>query len=38
MLGRMCGRFAITLPPEAMARMFDAVPGNDVPQGARYNV
>ncbi|MDP2061738.1 MAG: SOS response-associated peptidase [Phaeovulum sp.] len=34
----MCGRFAITLPPEAMVRMFDAVPGNDVPQGARYNV
>ena len=38
MLARMCGRFAITLPPEAMVQMFDAVPGNDVPQGARYNI
>ena len=34
----MCGRFAITLPPEAMAALFDAVPANDVPGGARYNV
>lgn len=34
----MCGRFAITLPPEAMVQMFDAVPGNDLPQGARHNV
>ncbi len=34
----MCGRFAITLPPEAMAQMFDAVLGNDVPTGARFNV
>ena len=34
----MCGRFAITLPTEAMARLFDAVPGNDVPDEARYNV
>lgn len=38
----MCGRFAITLPPEAMARMFDAVPANDLPPeltgGPRYNV
>jgi putative SOS response-associated peptidase YedK len=34
----MCGRFAITLPPEAMVQMFDAVPGNDVPAAARYNV
>lgn len=34
----MCGRYAITLPPEAMARLFSAVPGNDVPGGARYNV
>lgn len=34
----MCGRFAITLPPEAMARLFAATPGNDLPHGARYNV
>lgn len=34
----MCGRFAITLPIDAMARLFDAVPGNDVPDAARYNV
>ncbi|WP_343081739.1 SOS response-associated peptidase [Ostreiculturibacter nitratireducens] len=34
----MCGRFAITLPPEAMARLFEAVPGNDVPGGERFNV
>ena len=34
----MCGRFAITLPVEAMARLFDAVPGNDVPGDPRYNV
>lgn len=34
----MCGRFAITLPPEAMAHLFDAVPGNDVPGGERFNV
>jgi putative SOS response-associated peptidase YedK len=34
----MCGRFAITLPPEAMAHLFEATPGNDVPGGARFNV
>jgi putative SOS response-associated peptidase YedK len=34
----MCGRFAITLPPEAMARLFAATPGNDLPQGERFNV
>ena len=34
----MCGRFAITLPPEAMAQMFDAVPGAGLPEGPRYNV
>jgi putative SOS response-associated peptidase YedK len=34
----MCGRFAITLPDEAMARLFDAVPGNDLPAPERYNV
>ena len=34
----MCGRFAITLPPEAMVQMFDAVPGNDLPDVPDYNV
>jgi len=34
----MCGRFAITLPEDAMARLFDAVPGNDLPAVPRYNV
>ena len=34
----MCGRFAITLPDEALARLFDAVPANDLPEGPRYNV
>jgi putative SOS response-associated peptidase YedK len=34
----MCGRFAITLPPEAMAQLFEATPGNDVPGGSRFNV
>ncbi|MGG7643773.1 SOS response-associated peptidase [Rhodovulum sp. YNF3179] len=34
----MCGRFAITLPDDAMARLFDAVPGNDLPAVPRYNV
>jgi len=29
---------AITLPPEAMARMFDARPDNDLPTGERFNV
>ncbi|MEM6277282.1 MAG: SOS response-associated peptidase [Pseudomonadota bacterium] len=34
----MCGRFAITLPDEAMVQLFDAVPANDLPEGPRYNV
>lgn len=34
----MCGRFAITLPDDAMARLFDAVPANDLPPVPRYNV
>jgi putative SOS response-associated peptidase YedK len=34
----MCGRFVITLPEVALAQLFDAVPGNDLPGGARYNV
>ena len=38
MFQRMCGRFAITLPPDAMARLFDAVPANDLPPVPNYNV
>jgi putative SOS response-associated peptidase YedK len=34
----MCGRFAITLPPEAMAQLFEAAPGNDLPRVPNYNV
>lgn len=34
----MCGRFAITLPPEAMAQLFDAAPANDLPPAPRYNI
>ena len=34
----MCGRFATTLPPEAMARLFDAAPANDLPEGPDFNV
>lgn len=34
----MCGRFAITLPPDAMAQLFEAVPANDLPQVPNYNV
>ena len=34
----MCGRFAVTLPPDAMAQLFDAVPSNDLPDVPNYNV
>lgn len=34
----MCGRFAITLPSDAMARLFDARPANDLPPVPNYNV
>ncbi|NDR59709.1 SOS response-associated peptidase [Aliiruegeria sabulilitoris] len=34
----MCGRLVNLLPVEAMARLFDAVPSNDLPEGARYNI
>jgi len=34
----MCGRFAITLPDDAMAQLFGAAPGNDLPPVPRYNV
>ncbi len=34
----MCGRFSITLPPDAMAQLFDAVPANDLPEVPNLNV
>lgn len=34
----MCGRFVMTLPNDAMARLFDAAPDNDLPEGPNYNV
>jgi putative SOS response-associated peptidase YedK len=34
----MCGRFTITHPTEALAALFDAVPGNDLPEGPNFNV
>lgn len=34
----MCGRFAITLPVDAMARLFGARPANDLPEVPNLNV
>lgn len=34
----MCGRLVNIMPDEAMARLFDAVPSNDLPQTERYNI
>ncbi len=34
----MCGRYALTLPHEAMVQLFGAVPSNDLPGGPRWNV
>ncbi|WP_421905329.1 SOS response-associated peptidase [Mameliella sp.] len=34
----MCGRFAVTLPPDAMAQLFDAVPANELPEVPNYNI
>jgi len=34
----MCGRFAITLPDDAMAALFDATPANDLPNVPNFNV
>lgn len=34
----MCGRMAITLPHEAMAELFEAVPSNDLPEVPNFNV
>ena len=34
----MCGRFTITHPNEALAALFDAVTGNDLPESPRFNI
>ncbi len=34
----MCGRFATTLPPDAMAQLFTAQPANNLPDVPNYNV
>ncbi|MFW8593373.1 SOS response-associated peptidase [Cribrihabitans neustonicus] len=34
----MCGRFAVTLPSDAMAQLFAAQPANDLPKVPQYNV
>ena len=34
----MCGRFAITLPKEAMVQAFDAIVSNDLPDTPNFNV
>lgn len=34
----MCGRYVMTLPHEAMARLFEAAPGNDLPPVPNWNV
>jgi len=34
----MCGRYALTLPHEAMVQMFGAVAGNDLPPLPNHNI
>ena len=34
----MCGRFVVTLPPDAMAQLFAATPANDLPDVPNFNV
>ena len=34
----MCGRFAITLPSDAMAQLFDAKPANNLPDVPNFNI
>ena len=34
----MCGRFAVTLPGDAMAQLFSAAPANALPEVPNYNV
>lgn len=36
--GPMCGRFTITHPNEALAALFEAVMGNDLPASPRFNI
>lgn len=37
-LQRMCGRFALTLPSDAMAQLFAARPANALPEVPDYNI
>ena len=34
----MCTRITMTYPDEAMAQLFGAVWGNDLPEGPRFNI
>lgn len=34
----MCGRMTMTHPADAMARLFEAAPDNDLPETPRYNI
>ncbi len=34
----MCGRMTMTHPSDAMARLFEAAPANDLPETPRYNI
>jgi len=34
----MCGRMTMTHPNDAMARLFEASPSNDLPEVPRYNI
>ena len=34
----MCGRFVLSEAADAMARLFEAVPSNDIPDGDRFNI
>ncbi|MEM6588651.1 MAG: SOS response-associated peptidase [Pseudomonadota bacterium] len=34
----MCGRFAVTLPSDAMAQLFEARPANDLPNVPNFNI
>jgi len=36
--GGMCGRMANTLPPDSVAKLFDAVPANNLPPVPDFNV
>ena len=37
-LSAMCGRFALTLPPDAVAQLFEAVPSNALPEVPNFNI